>query len=327
MSAQTIGVIGAGQMGAGIAQVAAQAGFRVLLGDRNVAIAEQGKAGIAKRLDGAVAKGKVAAADAEAALARIAPIDGHAPLAGAFLVIEAATERETIKRRIFAELAGVLAADAILATNTSSIPITRLAQAAPEPARFVGVHFFNPVPVMALVELIRGLATVAAVEAFVTAIGKIAVHAGDAPGFVVNRILLPMLNEAIFGLGEGVGTIAGIDKAVMLGLAHPIGPLALADFHRARHLPGDHARAAGGYGRSEIPAGAAARQICRSRLARPQIGAALLRLCGRGAGADALGQLLVEMQIARAEIGNVAQRIDIREADRSLVAHDQPVGL
>jgi len=150
------------------------------------------------------------------------------------LVIEAATEREEIKRAIFANVGKVLGSDAILASNTSSIPITRLAQASPDPKRFVGVHFFNPVPVMGLIELIRGLATadatVASVEAFGQSLGKEIVHANDAPGFIVNRILLPMLNEACFALGEGVATIRDIDTAVKLGLNHPMGPLTLADF-------------------------------------------------------------------------------------------------
>jgi 3-hydroxybutyryl-CoA dehydrogenase len=231
---KTVGVIGAGQMGAGIAQVSAQAGYRVLLSDREAAIAEKGKAGIAKRLRSAVEKGKLDAAEAEAALARIEPVGDMAAFAEAGLVIEAATEREEVKRAIFAEAGKVLAVDAILATNTSSIPITRLAQAAPDPARFMGVHFFNPVPVMKPVELIRGLATsdatVAAVEAYALAIGKTAVQVEDSPGFVVNRIFVPFLNEAIFTLGEGVAGMRDIDAAVSLGLNHPMGPLTLADF-------------------------------------------------------------------------------------------------
>jgi 3-hydroxybutyryl-CoA dehydrogenase len=231
---ETVGVIGAGQMGAGIAQVAAQSGFRVLLSDRDVALAEKGKAGIAKRLGSAVEKGKVTAADAEAALARIETVDHYGAFGDAFIVIEAATEREEIKRSIFAEVGARMGPNAILATNTSSIPITRLAQAAPDAGRFMGVHFFNPVPVMKPIELIRGLATsdetVARVEAFAKALGKEVVHANDAPGFIVNRVLMPMLNEAIFALGEGVANVRDIDAAVSLGLNHPMGPLTLADF-------------------------------------------------------------------------------------------------
>ena len=230
----TIGVIGAGQMGAGIAQVSAQAGYRVLLADREIALAEKGKAGIAKLLGRAVEKEKLTAAARDAALALIEPVADYAPMASAGLIIEAATEREEIKRAIFAEAGRVLGSDAILASNTSSIPITRLAQASSDPARFVGVHFFNPVPVMGLVELIRGLATsdetVATVEAFAQKLGKAVVHANDAPGFIVNRILMPMLNEACFAVGEGVANIRDTDTAIVLGLNHPMGPFTLADF-------------------------------------------------------------------------------------------------
>lgn len=231
---KTIGVIGAGQMGAGIVQVSAQAGYRVLVSDVDLGRAEAGKAGIAKQLARAVEKEKIAAADAEAALARIEPVADVAAMGECDLVIEAATEREAVKRAIFENVGKVLGAQAILASNTSSIPITRLAQAAPDPARFMGVHFFNPVPVMGLIELIRGLATsdatVAAVEAFGQSLGKRIVHANDAPGFIVNRVLMPMLNEACFALGEGVATIADIDAACQLGLNHPMGPFTLADF-------------------------------------------------------------------------------------------------
>jgi 3-hydroxybutyryl-CoA dehydrogenase len=231
---QTVGVIGAGQMGAGIAQVSAQAGYAVLLSDVDQARAEAGKAGIAKQLARAVEKEKITQADADAALGRITPIGDVAAMAPCELVIEAATEREAIKRTIFESVGKVLGAEAILASNTSSIPITRLAQAAPDPERFMGVHFFNPVPVMGLIELIRGLATsdatVAAVEAFGQSLGKRIVHANDAPGFIVNRVLMPMLNEACFALGEGVATISDIDAACQLGLNHPMGPFTLADF-------------------------------------------------------------------------------------------------
>nr|GLK20471.1 3-hydroxybutyryl-CoA dehydrogenase [Microbacterium terregens] len=231
---QAVGVIGAGQMGAGIAQVAAQAGYRVLLSDVSVERAEAGKAGIAKQLARAVEKEKITAEDRDAALGRIEAVGDVAAMAPCDLVIEAATEREAIKRAIFAEVGKVLGPDAILASNTSSIPITRLAQASPDPARFMGVHFFNPVPVMGLVELIRGLATsdetVARVEAFGQSLGKRIVHANDAPGFIVNRVLMPMLNEACFALGEGVATIPDIDAACQLGLNHPMGPFTLADF-------------------------------------------------------------------------------------------------
>lgn len=229
-----VAVIGAGQMGAGIAQVSAQAGYHVFLSDVSVDLAEKGKAGIGKQLARAVDKGKLDAAEADAVLGRIQPVGDYAPMAEAGLIIEAATEREDIKRAIFEAVGKVLGPQAILASNTSSIPITRMAAASPDAARFVGVHFFNPVPVMGLIELIRGLATsdatVDAVRGYAERIGKRVVQANDAPGFIVNRILLPMLNEACFALGEGVATIEDIDAAVQLGLNHPMGPLTLADF-------------------------------------------------------------------------------------------------
>ena len=231
---QSVGVIGAGQMGAGIAQVSAAAGYRVILSDVSRERAEAGKAGIARLLARAVEKEKIDATARDATLANIEAVDDVAAMADCHLVIEAATEREAIKRAIFAEVGKAMAPDAILASNTSSIPITRLAQAAPDPARFIGVHFFNPVPVMGLIELIRGLATadetVAAVEHYATTLGKQVVRANDAPGFIVNRVLMPMLNEACFALGEGVSTMQDIDLACQLGLNHPMGPLTLADF-------------------------------------------------------------------------------------------------
>ena len=231
---QAVAVIGAGQMGAGIAQVSAQAGYDVYLADVSLDVAEKGKAGIAKLLDRAVSKDKMSTGERDAALGRIHCVGDYAPMAAAGLVIEAATENEAVKRRIFEQVGAVLATDAVLASNTSSIPITRLAQAAPDPARFVGVHFFNPVPVMGLIEVIRGLATsdetVNKVEAYGQSLGKRIVHANDAPGFIVNRVLMPMLNEACFALGEGVATVPDIDAACQLGLNHPMGPLTLADF-------------------------------------------------------------------------------------------------
>ena len=231
---QTIGVIGAGQMGAGIAQVSAQAGYRVLLADVSLEAASKGKAGIAKALARLVEKEKIAGEARDAALALIEPVASVADMGDCAIVVEAATEREAVKRAIFAEVGKVLGPDAILASNTSSIPITRLAQSAPDAARFMGVHFFNPVPVMRPIELIRGLATsdatVATVEAFAQALGKQVVHANDAPGFIVNRVLMPMINEACFALGEGVASVRDIDLACQLGLNHPMGPLTLADF-------------------------------------------------------------------------------------------------
>lgn len=231
---QAVGIIGAGQMGSGIAQVSAQAGYQVYLADAKLEIAERAKEGIAKQLNRMVEKEKIDAAARDQALARILPVADFEPMAAAGLVIEAATEREEVKRTIFEQVGKILGHQAVLASNTSSIPITRLAQASPDPKRFVGVHFFNPVPVMGLIELIRGLATadetVKIVETYARALGKKVVHANDAPGFIVNRILLPMLNEACFALGEGVASIRDIDTAVQLGLNHPMGPLTLADF-------------------------------------------------------------------------------------------------
>ena len=231
---KAIGVIGAGQMGAGIAQVSAAAGYTVYLSDLSLDHAQRGKTGIEKGLLRLVEKEKITSETAAEWLSRITPVADYAPMKGAGLIIEAATEREEIKRAIFAEVGKVLAADAVLASNTSSIPITRLAQASPDTARFIGVHFFNPVPVMDLIEVIRGLgtsdATVAKVATYGKALGKQMVFANDAPGFIVNRILLPMLNEACFALGEGVANIPDIDTAVKLGLNHPMGPLTLADF-------------------------------------------------------------------------------------------------
>jgi len=229
-----VGVIGAGQMGSGIAQTVAQNGIKVLLSDIDIALAEKAKAGIDKALVRLVSREKITPAEAEAALARITPVADYAPMAEADLIIEAATEKEEIKRKIFEAAGKVLREDAIMASNTSSIPITRMATSSPDPKRFIGLHFFNPVPVMGLIEVIPGLATspetVARTRAFAEALGKQVVQAEDEPGFVVNRILLPMINEAVFVLGQGTASIADIDKGCRLGLNHPMGPLELADF-------------------------------------------------------------------------------------------------
>jgi len=231
---QTIAVIGAGQMGSGIAQTAAQFGYRVLLADVTLALAEGARDKIGGNLKKLVTKEKISAAEAEAAIALINPVGDYAAMGEAAFIIEAATEREDVKAKIFAEAAKVLGADAILASNTSSIPITRMAAKSPDPKRFIGLHFFNPVPVMKLIEVIPGLATapetVARTRAFATSLGKQVVLSEDEPGFVVNRILLPMLNEAVFALGQGTASIADIDMGCRLGLNHPMGPLELADF-------------------------------------------------------------------------------------------------
>ena len=231
---QTVGVIGAGQMGSGIAQTAAQAGKTVLLADIDLAIAQKARDKIGKGLQRLVAKEKISAADAETTLANITPVADYAPMADAEFIIEAATEREDIKHKIFEAAGKVLSADAILASNTSSIPITRMAASSPDPARFIGMHFFNPVPVMKLVEVIPGLATAPdttdQTKAFAQSLGKEVVLAGDEPCFVVNRILVPMANEAICVLGSGMASIEDIDKGIRLGLNHPMGPLQLCDF-------------------------------------------------------------------------------------------------
>ena len=231
---QIVAVIGAGQMGSGIAQTIAQHGLQVLLSDVELARAETAKLNIDKAFTKLVSRDKLSAADATAALARITPIADYAAMAGADLIIEAATEREDIKRKIFEAVGPVLRSDAILASNTSSIPITRMATSSPDPARFIGLHFFNPVPVMGLIEVIPGLATAAdttvRTRMFAESLGKQVVMAEDEPGFVVNRILLPMINEAVFVLGQGTANIADIDKGCRLGLNHPMGPLELADF-------------------------------------------------------------------------------------------------
>jgi 3-hydroxybutyryl-CoA dehydrogenase len=227
-------VIGAGQMGNGIAHVAAQSGLQVVMLDVAEAALGKAVATITKNMDRQVQKGTLPAAEKDAALSRISTSTDYAAFAECDLVIEAATEREDIKTRIFAALTPHLKADALVATNTSSIPITRLAAATDRPGRFVGMHFFNPVPMMKLVEVIRGLATedatVQAVAALAERMGKTVAYAADYPAFIVNRILLPMINEACFALHEGVGDVASIDAGMKLGCNHPMGPLELADF-------------------------------------------------------------------------------------------------
>lgn len=231
---QTIAVIGAGQMGSGIAQVAAASGKSVLLSDISLALAEAAKAKIEKGLMKLAERGKIPAEDAIATVGRITAVGDYARLGEADLVIEAATEREDIKHKIFEAAGKHLAPSAIMATNTSSIPITRMAVSSPDAQRFIGIHFFNPVPLMKLVEVIPGLATsvstIEAVRGFVADIGKEIVLSQDEPGFIVNRIFVPFINEAAFVLGSGTGSIQDIDKGVKLGLNHPMGPLELADF-------------------------------------------------------------------------------------------------
>jgi 3-hydroxybutyryl-CoA dehydrogenase len=229
-----VGVIGAGMMGAGIAQVSAGAGHQVILSDVDLARAEAGKAGIAKLLARQVSKGAMDEAAAGALLARIVARGDSDGFGGADMVVEAATENEALKQKIFAGLAGKLSESCVLATNTSSISITMLGASTDRPDRFVGLHFFNPVPVMKLVEIIPGLATSdttrTAARDYIETLGKAAIVSEDSPSFIVNRVLCPMLNEAIFALGEGVGSVVDIDTGLRLGANHPMGPLTLADF-------------------------------------------------------------------------------------------------
>lgn len=233
MSGQTIGVIGAGTMGNGIAQVCAMAGLDVTLVDVSDAAVARGLATLGNSLERLVKKDKLTVAASAAALARVRGTTDYAALAGADLVIEAATENLALKLRILQQLAEVVREDAVIATNTSSISITQLAAAVKAPERFVGMHFFNPVPLMALVEVIGGLQTSDATReralAFVKSIGKTPIAVKNSPGFAVNRILVPMINEAIFVLQEGLASAEDIDAGMTLGCNQPIGPLALAD--------------------------------------------------------------------------------------------------
>jgi 3-hydroxybutyryl-CoA dehydrogenase len=230
---QTVGVIGAGTMGNGIAQACAVSGLQVVMVDINEAAVQKGLATVAASLDRLLKKEKITAADKDATLARISVSTDYAALTNAQLVIEAATENLELKIKILRQLDGMLPADTLVATNTSSIGITQLAAVTGRPDRFIGMHFFNPVPMMALVEIIRGLqtsdATHAAVHAMALTLGKTPITVKNAPGFVVNRILVPMINEAFFVLAEGLATAEDIDAGMKLGCNHPIGPLALAD--------------------------------------------------------------------------------------------------
>lgn len=229
-----IGIIGAGQMGSGIAHVAALAGYDIRIIDADPKAVERVLATIDKNMTRQMKSGKIGESDKAAALKRIKTGTGYELLSDCDVVIEAAVEKENIKREIFKQLVPHLKASAIVASNTSSISITRLAAATDRPARFIGMHFMNPVPVMTLVELIRGIATdeptFAAVRELAVKLGKTPVAAEDFPAFIVNRILLPMINEAVYTLYEGVGSVEAIDTAMKLGANHPMGPLELADF-------------------------------------------------------------------------------------------------
>ena len=231
--AERVAVIGAGQMGNGIAHVFAQSGFDVAMIDVSANALERGKQTIASNLDRQIKKGTLQPADKDAILGRVATAQSLDAAGGATLVIEAATENRDLKFKIFSDLDSAAGQDAILATNTSSISITEIAARTKRPEKVIGMHFMNPVPVMQLVEVIRGLATSDATTTRVLelsrAVGKTPVEVQDYPGFVANRILMPMINEAIYCLMEGVGTAESIDTVMKLGMNHPMGPLALAD--------------------------------------------------------------------------------------------------
>jgi len=234
MDIQTIGIVGAGQMGNGIAHVMALAGYDVLLNDVSADALAKAMKIVTGNLDRQVSREKISAADRDAAVARITTTQTLSDLGQTDLVIEAATERETVKQAIFEDLIPHLKPTTILTSNTSSISITRLASRTDRPEKFMGFHFMNPVPVMQLVELIRGIATdretYDACKAVVDRLGKTAASAEDFPAFIVNRILMPMINEAVYTLYEGVGNVESIDSSMKLGANHPMGPLELADF-------------------------------------------------------------------------------------------------
>jgi 3-hydroxybutyryl-CoA dehydrogenase len=229
-----LGVVGAGQMGNGIAHVAAQAGITVVMRDLEDRFVKKGLDTIAKNLQRGVDKGKMTAAEKDAVLGRISGTTELSDFSGCDLVVEAAVENLDVKLDLFAKLDGIVKAGAILATNTSSLPITKIAAATKRPDQVIGMHFMNPVPVMKLVEIIRGLQTsdetTAAVKALAETMGKTPVECRDFPGFVSNRVLMPLINEAIYCLHEGVAEAAAIDTIMKLGMAHPMGPLTLADF-------------------------------------------------------------------------------------------------
>ncbi len=231
---EKIAVIGTDQMGTGIAHVCAQAGIETVILDVSMERAEKAKQSIADTLERRVARDKMTEDERTAVLGRIILIDGYAAMADCDLVIESVSEEAGVKREIFAKVCTVIKPEAILATNTSSISVTKLAANTDRPGRFMGMHFMNPVPVMKLVELIRGLATdeetYTEIRELTLKLGKIPVNAEDFPAFIVNRVLLPMINEAVYTLYEGVGSVESIDSALRLGANHPMGPLELADF-------------------------------------------------------------------------------------------------
>ena len=234
MAIQSVGIVGAGQMGNGIAHVCALAGYDVVLNDISADAMQAAVATIDKNLERQVGRGRISADEKKAAMDRIRTTEDIRDIAATDLVIEAATENEGVKNKIFESIVPHLAPDTILASNTSSISITRLASRTDRPERFMGVHFMNPVPVMQLVELIRGIATddatYQALIEVVARLNKTAASAEDFPAFIVNRVLVPMINEAVYVLYEGVGNVRSIDESLKLGANHPMGPLELADF-------------------------------------------------------------------------------------------------
>ena len=234
MEIRKVGIVGAGQMGNGIAHVFALSGYDVVLTDISREALDRAVATVQRNLDRQVSRGKISAEDVAATMARISTTVTLTDVAKTDLVIEAVTERETIKQAIFEDIVPHLGPDTILASNTSSISITRLASRTDRPHKFIGVHFMNPVPVMQLVELIRGIATdedtYRTLLGVVERLGKTSASAEDFPAFIVNRVLVPMINEAVYTLYEGVGTVSSIDSALKLGANHPMGPLELADF-------------------------------------------------------------------------------------------------
>ena len=290
-----IGIIGAGQMGAGIAQVCAVAGFDVILNDISDERVDHGLATISGNLSRLVERKQIDEAAVRTALAHVSRATDYNALADCDLVIEAATENETIKHAIFQKVSVNLKPGAILATNTSSISITRLAAATDRPEHFIGIHFMNPVPRMQLVELICGIATddvtFTAAKQLIAKLGKTAIVSEDFPGFIVNRILLPMINEAIYTLYEGVGSVELDRYRSAARRQSPDGTAATCRLHRPRHRAVHHAGFARGAGRFEISPLPAAGKIRGSRLARSQDPTRLLRLSQRYAGADPLERL------------------------------------
>ncbi len=290
-----IGVIGAGQMGSGIAHVCALKGFDIRLADVDQAHIDKGIDAIGRNMDRQIGRGMIRPEDKDAALRRISTATDYKPFADCDLIVEAATENEGVKREIFKKVCEGLPSNVPLATNTSSISVTRLASVTDRPGKFMGMHFMNPVPMMGLVELIRGIATeeetFRTVREVVVRLDKKPVNAEDFPAFIVNRILLPMINEAVYALYEGVGNVEAIDTGMKLGANHPDGPARARRLHRPRYLPVGDAGAARGPGRLEVSPVPAAGEVRRGRLGRPQGQARLLRLLRRAAGSDAITPL------------------------------------